>query len=266
MINIFVCVIPFVRKNKNITSYYIKNRAVIFSIIAILHNSMHQFYASRLPIILVDFFQGLIGWQNADPLAYQTQSLQKDSINLCVVMDKTALHHFCENCNYYIRKDNCSIKTQISHKSDLYLDSGNCFLMTVLNKASPTWEKINCSKPLLIDLFCQLKKDSKSHTTALQIHPDSKSCRKEHILKNNTCYQFAWHTLGKKIQESCSTIRLNSIYIDQFQYLFDAVTDIFPPIFSSNLKHIFTYKRYWNTYSFQFNGQYSERKEFTFVK
>ena len=56
------------------------------------------------------------------------------------------------------------------------------------------------------------------------------------------------------------TRRLNSIHIDQFQYLFNAVTDIFPPIFSSNLKQMFTYKRYWNTYSFQFDEQYNEKE------
>ena len=195
-------------------------------------------------------------------MAYHTKSLQNDSINLCVDIDYTPFYYICENCKkeFFFLKDICSTKMQITHKSDLYLDPGNCFLMTVLNKSSPTWEKINCSQPLLIDLFCQLKKDSKSHSTSLQIHPDSKSCRKEHILKNNTCYHFAWHTLRKKIQESCPTRRLNSIHIDQFQYLFDAVTDIFPPIFSSNLKGMFTYKRYWNTYSFQFNEQYNEKE------
>ena len=42
-----------------------------------------------------------------------------------------------------------------------------------------------------------------------------------------------------------------------FSILFDAVTDIFPPFFSYDLKYIMTYKRYWNTYLYKLDSDYN---------
>ena len=100
--------------------------------------------------------------------------------------------------------------------------------MNVLNFATPTLENIKCTKPLVSQVFCQLPKKTILHSNTLQIHPYNKSCRKSHILKNNTCYKFSWHRLDKRIQESCPSKRFNSVSINHFkyfEYLFDAVTD-----------------------------------------
>ena len=168
-------------------------------------------------------------------------------------IDETLFYPLCgKNCsNFFLQRDFWLKEIPITHQKNVHHDSGYCFYMNIFNLASPTWKKIDCSRPLLKDLFCQFQKNSELHLNHLQIYPDTKSCRKELILKNNTCYQFSWHILGKNIQESCPSKGLNRIHIDEFQFLFDAVTEIFPPIFSSNLEHIFTYKRYWNTYSYQ---------------
>ena len=68
---------------------------------------------------------------------------------------------------------------------------------------------------------------------------------------------------------------LNTVIpVTSFRMGFRALADIFPPIFSTDLRHMFTYKRYWNTYSFQFNEQYSvkegiyicEKDQFEYIK
>ena len=214
--------------------------------------------------ILYVIFQGLLVWPNADPVAYQATFLQNASFNLCVdVIDNTHFNNLCGasshepiHCSFW--QNHCS--ERISHQDNLYVDPGECFVMNVLNLATPTWEKINCSQIVASHLFCQFTERTKLHSTDLQIHPDSKSCKKGHILKNNTCYQFSWHIIGKTIEDYCPSKRLNHIHIDQFQYLFDAVTDIFPPIFSSNIKSIFSYKKFWNTYSYEVHEKYTEKE------
>ena len=77
------------------------------------------------------FFQynTILGWQTGDPVAYQTKSLQKDSINLCVDIDNTHYFDLCDNCKQYIMQDTCFKKTQITHKSDR-------FLMTILKNCN----------------------------------------------------------------------------------------------------------------------------------
>ena len=108
--------------------------------------------------------------------------------------------------------------------------------------------------------FANFQKKRILHPTSLQIHPDSKSCQKGHILKNKTCYQFSWHIFGEKLQWYCPSQKRISFHINQFQYLFDAITDIFPPVFSSNLKYIFTYKKFWNTYLYKTHEKYNQKE------
>ena len=92
------------------------------------------------------------------------------------------------------------------------------------------------------------------------MHPDSKSCLKGYIQQNNACFHFVWHKLETNIQETCPSKRLTSFHIEQFQSLFDAVNDIFPPLFSPDLEYIVTYRRFWNTYSYKLDSDYSEKE------
>ena len=137
---------------------------------------------------------------------------------------------------------------------------GNCFFMSLLNLVTPKWENVDCNKPLSADVFCQLVENKVPHKTSIQIQPDSRSCLKGYIKHNNLCYLFEWHTSGTNKLEKCLSKRLNSFNIQQFQFLFDAVTDIFPPVYSADLKYIITYKRYWNTYSYKLNSDYTEKE------
>ena len=133
-----------------------------------------------------------------------------------------------------------------------------CYVMSLLNLAVPVWRKVNCSKPLAVQFFCQVEENKTRQLTSLQLQPDSKSCLKGYILKNNTCYQFKLHNIGTMLQKTCPFKKLNNFQIEKFQYLFDAVTGIFPPLFSPDLSYVVTYKRYWNTYSFKNDSDYNE--------
>ena len=137
---------------------------------------------------------------------------------------------------------------------------GDCFLMNIVNLASPTWIKVSCNQPLVQHVFCQISRNKTINPFSIKINPDPQSCLKLYILQNNTCYLFTWHKLGTRIQETCPSKRLGTFNIHQFQILFDAVTDIFPPMFSPNLEYIITYKRYWNTYSYNLDSDYSEKE------
>ena len=139
-------------------------------------------------------------------------------------------------------------------------EPGNCFLMSLLNLATPTWRKVSCNQPLVQHIFCQISENKLINTTSLKTHSKMESCLEGYILLNNYCYIFTWYTLGTKIQESCQSKELSSFHIKQFQVLFDAVTDIFPPLFSLDLKYIITYKRYWNIYSYKLDPVYSYKE------
>ena len=139
-------------------------------------------------------------------------------------------------------------------------EPGNCFLMSLLNLATSAWVNVNCNQPLVQHIFCQIPENKLINTASLKTHPKMKSCLKGYILLNNNCYIFTWYKIGTKIQESCQSKKLGAFHFEQFQVLFDAVTDIFPPLFSSDLKHIITYKRYWNIYSYKLVPAYSDKE------
>ena len=155
---------------------------------------------------------------------------------------------------------------QLPDTSDTYIDfmfesppDFSCFVMSLINLAVPVWRKVNCSKPLLVQFFCQIGENKTKQPISLQLKPDSKSCLKGYILKNNTCFQFKLHNIGIMLQETCPFKKVNNFQIEKFQYLFDAVTDVFPPMFSPNLRYVVTYKRYWNTYSYRIDSDYNEK-------
>ena len=129
--------------------------------------------------------------------------------------------------------------------------SGNCFVMSLLSLATPAWIKVNCNQPLVQHIFCQISENKLINAASLKTIPKMKSCLKGHILLNNNCYIFIWYKFGTKIQKSCQPQNFSNFHIEQFQVLFDATADTFPPIFSPDLKYIITYKRYWNIYSYK---------------
>ena len=200
-------------------------------------------------------------WQNSDPVAFQIEYLQNFSANLCTEWDKTFFNDHCyDRCPQILLRSKCLTERDSFQQHDENTNIGNCFVMNLMNLAIPSWEEIDCDKPFAVDFFCQVHQMIKVPSILVQKHPDSKSCLKEHILKNNTCYHFFWYKVGTKIHETCPFKGHINVNIENFQYLFDAVIDIFPPIFSSDLKYVVTYKRYWNTYSYNVAEQYSKKE------
>ena len=130
------------------------------------------------------------------------------------------------------------------------LELGNCFLMNLLSLAVPTWEKVSCNLPLVQQVFCHIENKA-MNPDSLQVNPDKKAWIKGYILYNNTCYSFTWHKLGTNMLETCASKRFNAFPYSAVSILFNAVSDIFPPIFTPELEHIVTYKKYWNTFSYK---------------
>ena len=67
-------------------------------------------------------------------------------------------------------------------------------------------------------------------------------------MTNNDCYQFSWST--KFNFERSIDIKITNYEVQNFTDLFDIVSESFPGIFTSDMKHIITYKKYLNEYIF----------------
>ena len=186
-------------------------------------------------------------------MAFQVKLPQMFSMWMNVEKAHTdPFHDMCDRVSI-----NCpSYKLNAYHLVKDEYEPGNC----LLNLATPAWRKVSCNQPLVQHIFCQISENKVINTTSLKTHTKMKSCLKGYILLNNYCYIFTWYTFGTKIQESCQSKRPGAFHIEQFQVLFDAVTDIFPPLFSSDLKYIITYKRYWNIYSYKLDPVYSDKE------
>ena len=175
--------------------------------------------------------------------------------------DPQELVNLCHKTRLIRCPERISLRRKIAYRFDDTMfrpKMGNCFLVNLLNLAVPAWEQVNCSLPLMQQVFCQIE-NKEVHPASLQMKPNTISCLKGYILQNNMCYLFAWHKLETSIQETCSSNRLQTFHFVQFKFLFKAVSDVFPPMFSPGLEYIFTYKRHWNTFSYKLNSAYKEK-------
>ena len=91
----------------------------------------------------------------------------------------------------------------------------------------------------------ELKKDvNPLHKNGLRIY------NKECVIKWNVCLMFLWVS-DKEDMTKSSKIRLNNFTVEDFHFLFDAVSVSFPPIFSQNLNLTFTFQKYSNIYDYE---------------
>ena len=204
------------------------------------------------------FFQIKVEWQSTDPVAYQVTSHQPFLIELLVEQQ----YENFDICSYAVQPFICPKPQKIAYhikqvdETMQSLKMGNCFLMNLLNLAVPAWEQVNCNLPIMQHVFCQMQ-NKEVYPAFLQTKPNPKSCLKGYIIHNNICYLFAWHKLGARIQQTCLSNKLQTFRIEQF--LFKAVNDVFPPIFSPTLQYVVTYKQHWNTFSYKLNSAYKEK-------
>ena len=70
------------------------------------------------------------------------------------------------------------------------------------------------------------------------------------------CYTFVWQTLAELVPFAKRYLKgshVETSSIKQFEYLFSAVSVPFPPIFSSGLKILITYKQFINLYKYKYS-------------
>ena len=109
----------------------------------------------------------------------------------------------------------------------------NCHAMLLTDLANPKWISVDCDEPVTSNILCyfEVEQDIKEPPSVPSRHIYDKIC----IPKNNTCYKFLWYKNQFINKEKCY------IHIRNFQYVFDAVETTFPPIFSVDFKHVFSY-------------------------
>ena len=142
--------------------------------------------------------------------------------------------------------DNDTIDPDIFNDISQENNDSTCGLMVLINLAQPMWKAVSCYEPLLPDIFCGIEERNSLKMKVLEPLNDTSCCR-SCIIKYNTCYQFLWYTARRQYKK----IKINTIDIRIFQFLFDAVEVIFPPIFSHNFRQLLTYKRYENIYVYE---------------
>ena len=123
------------------------------------------------------------------------------------------------------------VKTQ---KSDLY-----CIAMAIYNLAHPRWVRISCNKKIKTVLVCmntyQLSNLSDIVSSTEVFH---KSC----ILQDNLCYLFTWCN----VENTFCSRKIESVNITLFEVMFQAISQVFPPIYLPKEQKILTYDKYGN--------------------
>lgn len=128
--------------------------------------------------------------------------------------------------------------------------------MDIRNLAQPFWLAVNCSAKILPDVFCQYHADITASNDI--VSPNKNICRNCGIVKNNTCFIFqTQNVLPLKDTERLCRRKQNSLSpvtsIKKFQYLFEAVIDIFPPLYVCGANILFTYGKYQHFFLYKSN-------------
>ena len=137
-----------------------------------------------------------------------------------------------------------------------------CSMMLLSNLAEPEWIQINCTEKLLADVICVKRTDPLDvRKTNYQPMGIRMICPVNAISKGARCFLFLWHNINEstdlklhcKLHNALSAQVLN---IQYFQYLFDAIQSVFPPILSPHQTdktkiHRFTYDKYISIYHYE---------------
>ena len=200
-----------------------------------------------LVIYLPYFFQEKYFWQNGDLVAYQ----QSDNIHYLghfVSFNKLKSQHSKEMCEYhgsYQLLDTSHLLQQA--KSTIYPQVlvSSCTAMLLSDLGNPEWITVGCNEPVTSDIMCYF--ETKFNYTEPDNESKTRIYNKLCVLKNNFCYKFIWNQHKIPMKTGITSD------IQFFQYLFDAVSVTFPPIVSSDLRYIITYKKYNNIYVYHKN-------------
>ena len=112
------------------------------------------------------YFQSSVEWKSTDPVAFQVISQESFLMEMTVQIDKAkASIDICHRVPttwcppkpfmYPIKHVNESVNNK---------EFGNCFFMSLLNLAAPTWEKVNCNQTPSKTCFLPIRKQSNTPT------------------------------------------------------------------------------------------------------
>ncbi len=209
-------------------------------------------------------------WQTGDPIAFQIWT----NCNT----EKTSLHSFnsrlkpglmqpqCKHCynethhtidirdqrNCLARCkgpywDNSSLNVQFLLQSSQIRVETMCSVLLLANLAQPQWVKVHCKLKLFVDVFCGVGTDSGPNETEIDNNDKHLLHRKSCVLVDQTCFLFEW----MKRERVKSGLKRKHQNATNFEKLFDATGEEFPPIFSGDFQSVIIYKRFYNVYRFE---------------
>ncbi len=128
----------------------------------------------------------------------------------------------------------------------------SCGALFLPSLAEPEWLTVPCeADSLAMELVCQVDQNqNKSRDILANVTREKIVHERSCVLNDSTCYVFVWILIDNPhlFQINRKQQVLNNV--ETFQYLFDAVSSKFPPIFAVDFKTSFTFKRYFTTYKY----------------
>ncbi len=124
----------------------------------------------------------------------------------------------------------------------------SCTLMLMTNMAEPEWVLVACTKRLVTDVLCKAEK-TKMPAVQKEAGHNTYICCKRSVRKHTKCYRFIWSLNISTIdqQNNLHTNIMRKKEVNQFDFIFDAVSADFPPIMThTNRTHLYkiTHKKY----------------------
>ena len=127
-----------------------------------------------------------------------------------------------------------------------------CAAVILYNLADPEWITVDCAEPLVPGTFCVISKENTSNVFTFNRDSDLILNDKKCVMMNNTCFLFLW---GKasiiEVTTNIKDIYLTNISsVESFQFLFEAISIQFPPVFIEHTKWTATYERFANVFNY----------------
>ena len=180
----------------------------------------------------------LFRWSNKDPVSFQQWKLSYLNQSSLFFRRGIIFSKYCSKHNF-ISTHNTDVITNLSGISANA--TAKCAVLLLMNMADSAWITVDCDKQVFSKIICYLEEqiDAKGNeNTELEMIFDQ-SC----VIKNQTCYLFKWIedkpndivTIGKNIN-------INKL----FEYLFHAISVVFPPIISPDFREKLMYSKHGN--------------------
>ncbi len=125
--------------------------------------------------------------------------------------------------------------------------SPKCTAIILDNLVQPEWISVSCHKPLLSVIACFDQGEDHHLRLSSQNKSNLEKCSKTAIQKQETCFSFFWHVITTNRQTSCNqlgNIAITMTRVKMFNFIFEAVSSVFPPFYSCNFKIHITIEKY----------------------